>query len=501
LINQKDNNPAREALNMPEIKIREIVFSLILISLVSGVSASSSYGDGSDGSLTVTGSTIVNDYTYLTGDETSGSSSLAVNDASKFSSGDEIMIIQMQNGTGNGVAGRYEFREVDSTESGTLYLEDGTTDNYFSGSFSEADDELGEVTQVISIPEYSNLTIDGGKVTAPDWDGRTGGIVSFRVSDKLNFTSGGEVDVAGIGFRGGDCHGCGNDDWGDQGESYTGLGSATLDRNGIGGGGGYGPTGNGGEPAGGGGYATAGENSIGGSTTSEGGTMIGKDNLSVMFFGGGGGAGGDNDGYTPYPQGSDGGGIVYISAQEIYNAKIDAEGDDGKTGTDDNAYGGNSGGGAGGSVFLRGTDIDIDLITAKGGDRSPDDGDGEQGGAGGDGRIRLDYNSASGISNVNPDPGYTGDAPDFCDERGPLNQCYIKSERDISSQSVEIVEPFAAFSGSEIFSSTFSPFSVQNSANISGTFRGSLNFSADGITLKPGARFVPENGRVLLENR
>lgn len=489
------------------IKTLLLVFLVLFASAAAG---SQAYGDGSDGSLTVTSDTVVNDYTYLTGDEALGSSSIAVNDASKFSSGDEVMIIQMQNGTGNGVAGRYEFREVKSISSGVLNLEKTLDNSYFSGSFSDGPGSTGEATQVIRIPEYENLSVDGGEIVPNQWNGRTGGVLAFRVQEKLRFANGGVLNATAKGFRGGTCGDCG-DDWdGGRGEGITGwqkgggvkdYSTAVESNNWNGGGGDHVNDNNGGDPGAGGGHATSGENSIGDGGDSEGGDTIGSANLQKMFFGGGGGAGSDNDNYQPHPEKSDGGGIVFVSAQNIENSNILTAGADGITGLGSNTYGGNSGGGAGGTVFLRAQNITINQIDATGGSRSSDAGDGEQGGAGGNGRVRLDYDSISGLSNVNPDPGYTGDAPDFCDERGPRNECYIKSKRDISSQSIEIVEPFAAFPDSEIFSSTFSPLTVQNSANISSIFRGSINFSAEDIRLKSGASFRPENGRILLDNQ
>jgi len=72
-------------------------------------------GDGSDGSLTVSdANTIINNYTYLTENENSGDNIIGINDGSAFSDGDEILIIQMQNGTGSGSSGTYEFRTITS---------------------------------------------------------------------------------------------------------------------------------------------------------------------------------------------------------------------------------------------------------------------------------------------------------------------------------------------------------------------------------------------------
>ena len=56
--------------------------------------------------------------------------------------------------------------------------------------------------QVVRVPQYSSGTILAGTVTAPPWDGTTGGIVAFDVAGNLNW-NGQTVDVSGRGFRGG----------------------------------------------------------------------------------------------------------------------------------------------------------------------------------------------------------------------------------------------------------------------------------------------------------
>ncbi|MEC8221316.1 MAG: H-type lectin domain-containing protein, partial [Nanoarchaeota archaeon] len=70
-------------------------------------------GDGSDGDVVInTANTIINDYTYLAGNELSGTTTITVNDASSFSLDDSILIIQMQNGSGIGNAGQYEYATI-----------------------------------------------------------------------------------------------------------------------------------------------------------------------------------------------------------------------------------------------------------------------------------------------------------------------------------------------------------------------------------------------------
>jgi|GEM_PF-1284919 len=55
--------------------------------------------------------------------------------------------------------------------------------------------------QVIRVPQYSSATL-AGTVTAPGWNGNTGGVVAFDVAGQLNW-SGRTIEVSGHGFRGG----------------------------------------------------------------------------------------------------------------------------------------------------------------------------------------------------------------------------------------------------------------------------------------------------------
>ncbi|MCA9459333.1 MAG: hypothetical protein KC550_02180 [Nanoarchaeota archaeon] len=358
-------------------------------------------GDGSDGSLTVSVlDTIVNDYTYLSGVETSGTSTITVNDGTSFTAGDEILIIQMQDGSGSGEAGRYEFNIISSKLGNDLTLNTSLSQTYGSGAF----DQIGaSSTQIVRIPQYTNVTINsGGSISAPAWNGYVGGIVVFRAQDFVR--TNGYINVSDRGFRGGDCNGCGNADWGDQGEGISGLGTSSTSANDNGGGGGYGPDGYNGEPGGGGGYGSSGNdgNSAEG-FDAFGGSIIGSSDLSKIFFGGGAGAGGDNDNRNPRPENVDGAGIVMVFTKEFIDGRVHAIGEKGIFG-DSGASGGVSGSGAGGTIWISALKMNLTDVNASGG--SETNGSlGDVGGAGGNGRIRLDYLSSSGSSY--PSAGYT----------------------------------------------------------------------------------------------
>ena len=207
---------------------------------------------GKDGSKTISSSnTIINEYTYLTHDVSSGATQIrcnsnTLNANSRFSSnlaaGDLLLIIQVQgasistsdNSTYGSVSsynncGRYEFAKVSSIgSSGRINVADALRYSYSKD---------GKV-QVIRVPRYTTLTINSGaSLTCPDWDGTTGGIVAVETAE--NATINGSINVNGKGFRGGTIEQSSalpgsaskrrsstSSDGGEKGESIAGLASA-----------------------------------------------------------------------------------------------------------------------------------------------------------------------------------------------------------------------------------------------------------------------------------
>ncbi len=355
------------------------------------------FGDGRDGSLTISSlDSIVNNYTYLTITKNIGDNIISVNSALEFNVGDEIMIHHVQNGSGIGNAGDYEFNFILSKNANDLTLEKPLKFDFGSGIFNTTN---ASVTQIIKIPQYSDVTITStGSITSKPWDGYSGGIVIFRVSKFLDTI--GYINTTAKGFRGGDCNGCGDGAWGDQGEGFPGIGVGSLTANGNGGGGGYGPSGYNGEPGAGGAYGSAGGDGTS-SFTSNGGLVIGDSTLSNIFFGGGAGGGGDDDNPTIKAQYIDGAGSVIIFAQKIINARILANGENG---IGNGGFSGVTGGGGGGAIWLSGYNVTLNDVKAIGGNGFSDSDD--NGGDGGDGRIRLDYYTSTG--STNPVVGYIG---------------------------------------------------------------------------------------------
>jgi SdrD B-like domain len=181
---------------------------------------------GRDGSGTISG--IVNTYYPPSGAITvsAGSTSIALGPASvaganvAIAPGDLVVIMQMQNatlnstdtsnygagtgtGTGStgGTAGQYEFAVATRavpTAGGTLQLTTGLLNTYTEAAATSTTGQFA--FQVIRVPQYAGITL--GAVTAPAWNGDTGGVVVMDVDAALTL-GGGSINVNGLGFRGG----------------------------------------------------------------------------------------------------------------------------------------------------------------------------------------------------------------------------------------------------------------------------------------------------------
>jgi hypothetical protein len=353
-------------------------------------------GNGTDGSLTVgSANTVVNIYTSLSDSSISyPDDSITVADATGFSAGDEIMFHQVQ--TSTGTPGIYDFHLVQSVSGNTINFSPPIARDYYSGTFGGLQNEA---TQIIRVPNYTDVTISSGaSITSTPWVSANGygGVVVFRVQNKLIFDTGNlGIVVDNQGFKGGEDNGGGNDAPGDPGESEVGFGwlnDATTDNcdpNGSGGGGGYGPSGYGGTGGGGGGHLLSGgdaTDSSGPPAIAKGGNAIGDDELTLLLFGGAGGGGGDDDNKTtPGAYGGNSGGIIYATATEMTSAFCSAKGEDGISGG--TSAGGDGGGGAGGSIYLQALIYSQNTISV-------------DGGAGGNDGSDTGGNGSSGIMKV-----------------------------------------------------------------------------------------------------
>lgn len=331
--------------------------------------ASGYFGDGSDGTLTISSNTQEAPIdSACTG--AVGTTALTATNAS-FVAG-QIVLIHQSKGTG---AGTWMRNSIQSYTLSNMVLDTPLNANYTVGA------------QVRVLSQYTNVTVNSGVTYSPKpWNGTVGGILAFLASG--TFSGPGTVDASGSGFIGAPQNTTQNTS-GSSGEgasagsggSYPGSGNP-----GAGGGGSYGSLGTSGESASG----------AGGSAGALGGTA----DLTTMLFGGAGGSGGAGNN-SEGGGGGNGGGIIFISAATIANGAITSAGSNGSNATVGAASSG-GGAGAGGSILLK-TQIGTlgTSITALGGTGGSKNGGGSPlGGNGGNGRVHLDYyTSYMGTSN------------------------------------------------------------------------------------------------------
>ena len=166
-------------------------------------------------SLTVSAAgTVLNSATALAADAAAGAailqvaSTAALNNAisGSLAADDLLLIVQLQGATLDtsatglgavnqlGGAGQFELATVRSFTATTITLNNcgGLAHAYAAASH----------TQIVRVPQYASVTINSGaSVTAPAWDGSSGGIVAVQVTGALAVNGG--IDVTGLGFRGG----------------------------------------------------------------------------------------------------------------------------------------------------------------------------------------------------------------------------------------------------------------------------------------------------------
>lgn len=393
---------------------------------------------------------VINEYRKVVEYNSSGQGWVRITpDTAPYAVGDTVLLIQMKGATVDrsndagygdvtdlGEAGNYEKNEICRIDGDTVFFRFEMVNEY---------DPAGAV-QLVTVPKYANVTIDGTLSAAP-WDGDVGGVLIFEAAGDVVLN--GDIDVSGQGFRGGDvgglefqygklggstCNGhpiggsdiCNNniyfncvptdyflDDDKSAAEyllgAYKGEGITDFYFDGeelgmgklaTGGGGGNSHNAGG---AGGGNYGAGGNGGKGWSTLcgagiengGKGGLGIASSVTGKVFLGGGGGGGHQNFQVSATP-GKNGGGIVIISAGFIIvngNRSIDASGlsQDIRSDAGDQDGDGAGGGGAGGSIILdvanylinAGGALDLAANGGKGGDLINNECLGPGGGGGG----------------------------------------------------------------------------------------------------------------------
>ncbi len=396
-----------------------LVFCLTASSADAQTVCATAGGDGPNAAL----GGIVNTYYPGVGTAAAGANTITVGvptgAGTTISPGDLLLVIQMQDAAlntantgaygdgsagapGSGAiapitAGLYEYVAAVSFTGATITIRGANGANRLINTYvsAAATATHGQQTfQVIRVPQYSSATITG-TLTAPAWNGSTGGVVAIDVAGALALN--GTVNVDSKGFRGGGGRGTAGGGTGSgtptatdyllpssfnlngqKGEGIAGTpryvydGTSFLDTGvegypggstargapgNAGGGGTDGSTTVNEENSGAGGGGNAGTGGIGGLTWRSrlniggfGGLMSVAPAATRVVLGGGGGAGSRNNSSTIASSGAVGGGIVMLRAGTLTGGgTVSANGADAYDATLND---GGGGGGGGGSILL-----------------------------------------------------------------------------------------------------------------------------------------------------
>lgn len=173
---------------------------LLLCLLLGYTNAKAQYGNGSDGTWTVSGTQYTDDVrAQVTG--FSSATQLTTHGTwwyGNFLVGDLVMVIQMIPGSLN--SGFYATATVTAVAPGTI-----TLNSPIGGSFTFT---APQVVQIIKVKQHTTITVQNNAVvTCHAWDGHTGGVACVMASVKLEFSpvSGpgnvsGKFDVSGKGY-------------------------------------------------------------------------------------------------------------------------------------------------------------------------------------------------------------------------------------------------------------------------------------------------------------
>jgi hypothetical protein len=285
-----------------------------------------------------------------------------------------------------GATGVWEFARIGAVGTHALTLTTALANAYTSSGTARA--------QVMMVPERTNFTVTGtGTMSAPPWDGTTGGILALWATGTLTVQPGGRISATGRGLRGASGHcsvAC------DQGTAGEGLGGAAT-----GGGAGMGVAGG----AGGNGAMMTGAAGRTGGTFSctphagQPGPFVGSNPDHLLFGSAGGEGGGIHDWHTG--AGGDGGGLVFLRAGSIVlSGAVESSGASGQPFSNcgaSNPYGAGAGGGGGGGLVrleaVSTVSLGSGLVAATGGT-----GGGPLAGVGGSGIIMVRATTISGTS-------------------------------------------------------------------------------------------------------
>lgn len=481
-------------------------------------------GTGIDGALTINGSNIViNNYAQVTATAAVGNTSLTVTSTSNFASGKLILVLQSTgiatiptsgNQTSidltNNAVGRWELVRIASLTATKLTLASPLRYGY-----------TANVTQVITVPEYTTVTINSTRsLIAGAWNGSTGGVVAFLCQGTV--TNNGTISAAGRGFRGGlavvdvsGSTGCTGVDEAaptgaqkGEGIANTRYGVTQTGRGNVanaGGGGVCSSTGGGGGGNGGaggrGGNSDDGNRVVGGL----GGVATNGSLYDYLSFGGGGGAG--HVSATSGSNGSAGGGIVFIRCNSFSGGTVTASGGLASSTT---TVDGAGGGGAGGTIYIRCVGpFSVTTIQAAGGAGGSCNSGAPTGpgGGGAGGRILIQANGYAGSPTING--GNAGTSMATSDSYGAIAGSIGTATINANAMSAPAVPTLVTpannatvntatpiISGTGPANASIEIF-VDNSLNGTATTDGAGNYSYTTTALSSGAHTVKASTRII----
>ncbi|MBU6122933.1 T9SS type A sorting domain-containing protein [Hymenobacter siberiensis] len=160
---------------------------------------------------------IVNEYTALTANATTGATTITVASsllnannrfAAPLAAGDLLLLVQPQGAaistaddatygtvTALNNAGRYQLVEVAAVPTATtIALSCKLFSSYTTAGHA----------QVVRVPRYTTLTVNTNiSVKAQAWNGTTGGVLAIEATGDVTLATGATLDVSALGFRGG----------------------------------------------------------------------------------------------------------------------------------------------------------------------------------------------------------------------------------------------------------------------------------------------------------
>jgi hypothetical protein len=208
---------------------RYVMFALMmlvatLLALAAAGPARSAYydqsplGTGVSGALNPTTNGTINYAVPVTG---SGASSVnittirtstatnspALSGTSGFGSGRLVLLIQSRGYTGTANSGDQDNINLATNAVGRWELariSDATVVNNSTVNFgAPLKYSYTAGAQMVSVPEFTTVTLAASRViTAPAWDGTSGGIIAFLANGDVSMAAGASINATGLGFRG-----------------------------------------------------------------------------------------------------------------------------------------------------------------------------------------------------------------------------------------------------------------------------------------------------------